>query len=148
MGRFKLLTIIVVILALLLGVAMVLDSRRVIRNAYDDARDIDREIERFEHAALVAAEALGAATAAPAARMLNPTERQASFDDWYARSAAGLKIDPSDPVKRPLGDQMSGAMNRRRLALPKFNERWSEYEKLQKGIRGTLAGLLGDPVAN
>ena len=97
---------------------------------------------------MVAAAALGAATPAPPSRMLSPSERQAAFDEWYARSAASLKIDPSDPVKRPLGDQMSGAINRRRQALPNFNQRWLEYEKLTQGMRGTLAGLLGDPIAN
>ena len=148
MGRFKLLAIILMVIALLLGSAVVLDSRRVIRNAYDDARDVDRDIERFEHAAMVAAAALGAATPAPASEMLPPNERQSAFDEWYARSAAKLNIDPGDPVKRPLGDQMSGAMNRRRQALPKFAERWAEYEKLKAGMRGKLAGLLGDPVAN
>ena len=147
MGRFKFVVVIVAVLVVLLGAALVLDSRRVIRDAYDDAREIDRDIENYEHDAMMAAEALGAATPVPAAKMLSPIERQTAFDDWYARSAAALKIDPSDPVKRPLGDRMSGAMNRRRIALPKFNERWTEYEKLTKGMRGTLAGLLGDPIA-
>lgn len=145
-SKFKLLIIIFCLLGLLFGAAVVLDSRRVIRNAYEDARDIDRDIERFEHDAINAAAALGAITPTPAPRLLSPPQRQADFDEWYSHAVSNLKIDPADSVKRPLADQMSGAINRRRIALPKFNQAWAEYEKIQSGTRGTIARLLGNPI--
>ncbi len=134
-----------IFLSLLLA-AFAWDSSTMLAHAYDEVNSVDKEISRQEHRYLESLKGL-----TPNVEISNlissyeaaqsPTERSERFETLNSEVNKQIvtSLDPTNPIKRPLLDELVGALNRRKIARAELTARADRYNQLSQGFRGRIA---------
>ena len=134
----------------LLALAYLFDSVRIVKNSWSQLEELDTTMRQFEERYIATAKTLGVSSPEfdSAVReyegATSITARRDNFEKIVIsgnRAAISL-IDPANPVQRRTGDELAGALNRRRMNDDYFRSALDNYRGIKKGNRGSVASFI------
>lgn len=140
--------IIALAFALLLTAAVAWDAVRGLRVTHRLVVDNDREIRLQEERFLSNLAPVGVTPedvrdeTARFRQAQSRTERESVFQELIVRIGSLKPIMPGDPVARRAADEYAGALNRRQVALRRYQEAATEYNAASQTWTGRLARCL------
>lgn len=139
-----------IIFSILLAAAYVFDSVRIVKNAWSQLEELDAAMRPLEERYIASARALGVTSSdfeggvAAYQSAQTFTARRDAFERVVAAANKGAiaLIDPANPVQRRMGDELAGALNRRRMNEDYFRSALDNYRGIIKSNRGAAASVV------
>jgi hypothetical protein len=134
-------------MAAFIGIAYAWDCVRLANDARERVELADQEVQKHEQRLVKTLEGFADRTPEVDAALAKYSEtwdiepRHEAYDELvtaFQKTMAG-EIDADNPLNRKFMDDVSGAINRRQVALKAFDAKWSAYQEFLDSGRGRVA---------